>query len=175
MVPFGARDFISLLRSQVMKTKISAEPSVYVAGRQPCGSIGRKSHSCLAASGICRLLASFTSLLLLPGTAHGIWSNGGFENGPANAAPPGWTVTSYLNKTGITPQVPQTFAGLNLSSGGHSQDGDSEFADGIRHAARRDVGHLRVATVAALWQPVRAGQSIGQQPERQRLVSVRDH
>ena len=57
-------------------------------------------------------------MLLLPSAAHAAWNNSGFEIGSAGAAPPNWTVTTFLNKTGFTPQDPQTFAGLNLTTNG---------------------------------------------------------
>ena len=45
--------------------------------------------------------------------------NGGFETGGAGVTPPApWTVTTYLNGTGVTIQTPQTRAGLNLAAGG---------------------------------------------------------
>src|SRR5947209_895800 len=81
-------------RGRAMKTKTSAEPPAHVAGNQPRGSFGCESHSWLAASRIRCLPSIFILLLLLPGIAHGAWSNGGFETGAANAAPPGWTVTT---------------------------------------------------------------------------------
>ncbi|APR80972.1 Hypothetical protein A7982_06319 [Minicystis rosea] len=53
------------------------------------------------------------------GEAHSaIFSNGGFESGTNNQAPPSWTVTTNLNP-GVTIQTPQTRAGLNLSAGGN--------------------------------------------------------
>ena len=49
-----------------------------------------------------------------------VFGNGGFETGAPGAAPPApWTVNTYLNN-GFTPQTPQTFAGLNLASGGRA-------------------------------------------------------
>ena len=101
-----------------MKTKPSSEPSAHAAGHQPGGSFDRHSNSWLANGRFHYLLAISLSLLLLLGTAHGAWNNGSFEMGSAGAAPPNWTVTTYLNKTGFTPQDPQTFAGLNLAAGG---------------------------------------------------------
>ena len=44
-------------------------------------------------------------------------TNGSFETGAAGAAPPSWTVTSFVNN-GITVQTPQTRPGLNLVAGG---------------------------------------------------------
>ncbi|MEI9937366.1 MAG: hypothetical protein WDO69_09075 [Pseudomonadota bacterium] len=48
---------------------------------------------------------------------HAVFSNGDFETGTDGAAPPSWTVQTFLNP-GITVQVPQTRAGLNLAPGG---------------------------------------------------------
>jgi uncharacterized repeat protein (TIGR01451 family)/MYXO-CTERM domain-containing protein len=50
-----------------------------------------------------------------------VFTNGDFEVGAANAPPPSWPVTNYLNP-GITVQNPQTLAGLNLATtiGGHA-------------------------------------------------------
>jgi uncharacterized repeat protein (TIGR01451 family) len=49
-----------------------------------------------------------------------VFTNGDFEAGTANAAPPSWTLNTYLNpmNSGITVQSPQTRAGLNLANGG---------------------------------------------------------
>ena len=60
-----------------------------------------------------------------PGAGHesvgvaqsSLFSNGNFETGAPGAAPPSWTVQSFLNN-GITLQTPQTRAGLNLQPGG---------------------------------------------------------
>ena len=50
-----------------------------------------------------------------------VFTNGGFETGPANNPPPApWTVTTYLNSTGVTITTPQTRAGLNLATGGNA-------------------------------------------------------
>ena len=52
-------------------------------------------------------------------SARAVFVDGGFESGVSNAAPPSpWVLTTYLNKTGITLQSPQTLAGLNLAAGG---------------------------------------------------------
>ncbi|HWZ50446.1 MAG TPA: hypothetical protein VNW54_03180 [Granulicella sp.] len=45
-------------------------------------------------------------------------SNGGFELGAVGVPPAPWAVQTFLNTTGFTPQTPQTYAGLNLVSGG---------------------------------------------------------
>src|SRR5258708_15500567 len=51
-------------------------------------------------------------------TASALWTNGDFETGAANMAPPApWVVATFLNP-GITVQSPQTLAGLNLGAGG---------------------------------------------------------
>ncbi|HEY2406477.1 MAG TPA: hypothetical protein VGI10_10775 [Polyangiaceae bacterium] len=48
-------------------------------------------------------------------------TNGGFETGAAGAAPPSWTLQTFLNQMpGITVQAPQTRAGLNLMAGGNA-------------------------------------------------------
>lgn len=52
-------------------------------------------------------------------TQDPLFTNGDFETGAAGAAPPSWTVQTFLNK-GITVQNPQTRAGLNLAAGGHA-------------------------------------------------------
>ena len=52
-------------------------------------------------------------------TQDALFTNGDFETGAAGAAPPSWTVQTFLNK-GITIQNPQTRAGLNLAAGGHA-------------------------------------------------------
>lgn len=72
----------------------------------------------LGRGGIGWLIAAMTSLLVLPHAAHAVWNNAGFETGTAGSAPPSWTVNTYLNSVGFTPQDPQTFGGLNLSNGG---------------------------------------------------------
>ncbi|HEX7604449.1 MAG TPA: hypothetical protein VF316_22675 [Polyangiaceae bacterium] len=47
-----------------------------------------------------------------------LFTNGGFETGIAGTPPPApWTVQTFLDN-GITPQTPQTLAGLNLAAGG---------------------------------------------------------
>jgi hypothetical protein len=50
-----------------------------------------------------------------------VFTNGGFEMGPGNSPPQGWTVTTDLNP-GVTIQTPQTLAGLGLAPaiGGHA-------------------------------------------------------
>jgi hypothetical protein len=50
-------------------------------------------------------------------TSSALFTNGGFETGAAGAAPPSWTVQTFLN-AGVTVQTPQTRAGLNLQAGG---------------------------------------------------------
>jgi hypothetical protein len=57
------------------------------------------------------------------GEAHlHIFTNGDFETGTAGAAPPNWTLATYLaSSTGVTLQTPQTRAGLNLQTGGTAQ------------------------------------------------------
>ena len=45
------------------------------------------------------------------------FTNGGFEAGATNMAPPSWTVTTFLDP-GVTITTPQTRAGLNLQTGG---------------------------------------------------------
>lgn len=49
-----------------------------------------------------------------------VFTNGDFEAGAQNVAPPSWTLSTYLNpnNSGITVQSPQTRAGLNLANGG---------------------------------------------------------
>ena len=47
-----------------------------------------------------------------------VFTNGDFEVGAANTAPPSWTVSPFLNP-GVTITTPQTRAGLNLVAGGN--------------------------------------------------------
>lgn len=65
------------------------------------------------------LLTLAAGLCGAPADSGAAFSNGGFESGTAGAAPPSWTVTTYLNSGGITIQSPQTRAGLNLATGGN--------------------------------------------------------
>lgn len=55
------------------------------------------------------------------GEAHSaVFTNGGFESGTNNNAPPNWTVTPLFNpNAGVTIQTPQTRAGLNLQTTGN--------------------------------------------------------
>lgn len=49
-----------------------------------------------------------------------LFTNGDFESGTNNQAPPSWTVTRYYNPdNGVSIQTPQTRAGLNLATTGN--------------------------------------------------------
>jgi uncharacterized repeat protein (TIGR01451 family) len=67
--------------------------------------------------GPARLATLTAALLTVPLWA--VFTNGGFETGTPGSAPPSWTVATYLNP-GITIQLPQTFSGLNLQTGGNA-------------------------------------------------------
>jgi hypothetical protein len=64
-------------------------------------------------------LALSCAAFLMVSVLWAAFSNGDFETGLPNQAPPSWTVTPFLNPNpGFTTQQPQTLSSLNLGSGG---------------------------------------------------------
>ncbi len=49
-----------------------------------------------------------------------VFTNGNFESGTANAVPPSWTITPYLNQ-GVTLTTPKSRSDLQLKAGGSVQ------------------------------------------------------
>jgi hypothetical protein len=91
-------------------------PDIYLVFRRPKGKTMNPHRPLIRLASIV-LVLTLNAVFAPP--ARAVFADGGFESGPTNAAPPvPWTIATYLNSAGFTPQTPQTLAALNLSAGG---------------------------------------------------------